>query len=167
MMFFNFSNFFFEFSIPGRVGTEFGMNFFFFNLLLGLSQLGFKRYKAGMRFFNFLNFFFYFFGNFYLGWVWSEFGRKFILSYSAYLNPVWIEIMPELSFLIFWIFFLSFSVYLIPVWIDIMPKWCFLIFWIFLLFFLEFSSPSQIETEFETKFLFSLSRRISSRFGYK
>ena len=71
----------------------------------------------------------YFFGNF-LGWVGWELnlGRNFFFfSFSAYINLLWIEIMPE---------------------------WCFLIFWIFLLFFLEFSSPGRVRTEFGTNFLF-------------
>ena len=35
-------------------------------------------------------------------------------------------------------FFISFLAYLSLVWIEILPEWCFLIFWILLLFFLEF-----------------------------
>ena len=42
-------------SFPGRVGTEFGTNIFFF--FLGLSKRGLDRNNAKMKFFNFLNFF--------------------------------------------------------------------------------------------------------------
>ena len=110
-------------------------------------------------------------------------------SSSACLNPVWIEIMPEWRFLIFWffllfflflgilyprfcwnrirseIFFLSFSAYLCAVWIEIMPEWFFLIFLILLLFFWEFFIPGLVGTKFGTKILLSLSWPISTQFG--
>ena len=52
MMFFNFLLFFLEFSIPGRVGMEFGKNFFF-SLFLDLSQPGLDRNNARMKFLKF------------------------------------------------------------------------------------------------------------------
>ena len=64
-------------------------------------------------------------------------------------------------------FFFSFSAYIIPFWLKIMPETGFLIFWTFLLFFLEFSCPGQVWTEFATKIFFSLSRPISSPFWLK
>ena len=129
------------------------MKFFF--LFLGLSQLGLDRNSARMMFFNFLNHFAIF-----LGILYSGFGRNgirsenFILSFSADLSPVWMDIMPEWYFLIFLLFywefsipgtvgtkigmkffFISFLAYLSPVWIEILLEWCFLIFWIFGYFF--------------------------------
>ena len=52
--------------------------------------------------------------------------------------------------------FFSFSTYVIPIWLKIMPEWSFLILWIFLLFFSEFSCRGRVRTEFGTKFFFSL-----------
>ena len=78
-------------------------------------------------FFFFEFFFFYFLEFSSPGWIGTEFGMKiFFVSFSAYLNSVWIEIM---------------------------SKWCFLIF---LLFSWEFSSSDKVGTEFRTKFFFSL-----------
>ena len=65
------------------------------------------------------------------------------------------------------IFFFSFSAYLIPFWLGIMPENGFLVFWIFLLFFSEFSCRCSIWAEFGPKIFFSLSRLISYRFGKK
>ena len=129
-----------------------------------------------MRFFNFLNFFAILFGIFLPGSSGNGIrDYNFFLTFSANLILVWIQIMPEWCFLIFWIFllfflefsspgrggtefgtkiFFSFSAYLIPVWIEITPVWCFLIFWIYLLFFMEFSSPDWVWTEFRTNFFF-------------
>ena len=124
------------------------------------------------------------------GRVWTEFGTKIFFLFLVALNPFWIEIMPDLTFLNFLIFFsnffgtflpessmngiqdynffFSFSSYLIPFWLKIIPERGFLIFWIFLLFFSEFSCPARVGTEFRTKiFFFSLSRPITSRFGKK
>ena len=58
--------------------------------------------------------------------------------------------------------FFSFLASLYPYWIEIMPELSFLIFWIVLLFFLEFSCLGQVWTEFGTKIFFSLSWPISS-----
>ena len=41
--------------------------------------------------------------------VWTEFGTKYFFSFSDYLIPFWLKIMPERGFLIFWIFLLFFS----------------------------------------------------------
>ena len=102
-------------------------------------------------------------------------GVKFFLSFSAYLIPFWLKIMPEIGFLIpFYIFFgiflpgsrmngirvynffLSFSAYLIPFLLKIMSERGFLVFFFnFFAFFLEFSCPGRVWTEFVTKF-FSL-----------
>ena len=98
------------------------------------------------------------------------------LSFSAYLSTICIEIMSELCFWIFWIFFaiflaifcpgfgwngirneifsLSFLAYLKPVWIEIMLEWWFLVFWIFFPVFGDFSIPGRVGTEFETNFFF-------------
>ena len=139
--FFNFLNFF---------GTFFGIflpwscvngirNKFFFFLFLGLSHPVLSKNNAGNGFFNC---FFYFFSEFSCpGRVWTEFGTKiFFLSFSASLSPFWIEIMLDRGFLIFLFF---------------------------LLFFSEYSCPGRVWTEFGTKIFFSLSRAISSRFGWK
>ena len=60
------------------------------------------------------------------------------------------------------IFFFSFLASLYPYWIEIMPELSFLIFFIVLLFFSEFSCLGQVWTEFGTKFFFSPSCPISS-----
>ena len=112
--------------------------------------------------------------------------KIFILSFSTYLIPFWLKIMPEWGFSIFWIFllffsefscpgqvwtefgtkifFFSFSAYLIPFWLKIILERGFLIFWIFLLFFSEFSCLCRVWSEFGAKFFFSLSQLIFSRF---
>ena len=74
------------------------------------------------------------------GQVWTEFGTK--------------------------IFFFSFSAYLFPFWLKIMPERGFSIFWVFLLFFSEFSCLGWVWTEFGTKFFFfffSLSHPILAK----
>ena len=143
MRFFNFLIFFFyfflEFSFPNRVWTKFGTKIFF--LIFGLSHSVLPKNNAGMRFFNFRNFFAIFFGTFLLGSSMNGIRDKNC--------------------------FFSFSAYVIPIWLKIMPEWGFLILWIFLLFFSEFSCPGRQWTEFGTKMFSSLSRPISSRFGQK
>jgi len=76
-----------------------------FSLFLDLSQPGLDRYKARMMFFNFLNSFWNF-----LARVRREQNseRKFYLSFSSYLSPVWIEILPEWCFFTFRYFFWNF-----------------------------------------------------------
>ena len=85
--------FFWEFSSPGRVGSELGTIFFFFFFFIqGLSLLGLDRNIAGMMFFYFLNFFAIFFGISYPGSSRNEILDKiYFISFSAYLTPVWIE----------------------------------------------------------------------------
>ena len=114
-----------------------GLNFFF--LFLGLSCPVLAKNNAGKGFFNFLNFFAIFFGTFLPGSSMNGIRDKNC--------------------------FFSFSAYLIPFWLKIMPEWGFWILWIFLLFFLEFSCRGRVRTEFGTKIFFSLSQPISSRFG--
>jgi len=117
--------------------------------------------------------------------IWNEI---FFLSFSAYLIPFWLKIMPGRGFIIFLIFllyfsefsfpdrvwtefgtkfFFSFTAYLIPCWLKIIPGRGFIIFWIFLLYFSEFSCSGRVWTEFGTKFFFSLFQAISSRSGKK
>ena len=113
------------------------------------------------------------------GRVWTEFGTKIFFSFSAYINPFWLKIMPERGFLIFWFFFqcflefsclywvwsefrtkfffFSFSAYLIPFWLEIMPEWGFLVFWIFLLFFfMNFLARVEYKQNSGLSFFFSL-----------
>ena len=78
------------------------------------------------------------------------------LSFSAYLIPFWLKIMPERGFLVFLVFFhffwnflsrvecqqnffLSFSAYIIPFWLKIMPEMVFFNFLNFLAFFFGIS----------------------------
>ena len=113
--------------------------------------------------------------------------ENFFVSFSAYLIPFGLKIMPERGFLIFWIILLFFSefssegrvwtefgteiflslCYLIPFSLKIIQERGFLIFWILLLFFSEFSFSGRLWTEFGTKIFLSLSRPISSSLGSK
>ena len=130
--------FFSEFSCPGREWTEFGTKFFFF-VVLSLSHPVLAKNNVGKGFLKILNFFAIFFGIFLSGSNTNGIRDKnFFLSFSASFNSFWIEIIPELTFLIFWIF---------------------------LPFFLEFSISVWVWTEFGTKIFFSLFRPISPRFG--
>ena len=113
----------------------------------------------------------------FLGRVWTEFETKFFFSsFSAYLFPFWLKILPKRGFLNFWVFllfffqnfhprveyernlelkfFFSFLAYLFPFWLKIMPERGFLDFWILLLFIFEFSSPGRLWTEFGTIIFF-------------
>ena len=139
LFFWIFLLFFSEFSSPCRVWTEIGAKFFF-SLFLDLSTLVLAKNNSRKRFLNFLIFFFYFFQNFLARaeYEWN-FGLKF--------------------------FFFSFSVYLIPFWLKLIPKRDFLIFWFFLLFFSKFSCPSRVWTKLGTKIFISLSQPHSNRFG--
>ena len=81
-----------------------------------------------------------FFSEFYPpGRVWAEFGSKIFLSLSRHIES-----------------------YIITIWLKIMTESCFLIFWIFLLFFLEFSPQGRVWAEFGTKIILSPSRPIQS-----
>ena len=100
LIFWIFLLFFLEFLIQGRVETEFETNFFF-------SQ--YKYFRNGV--FIFLLFFCEFS---ILGRVGAEFGTKIFFSFLANLSLVWIEIMSEWCFLVFWIFFAIFLGILYP-----------------------------------------------------
>ena len=102
--------------------------------------------------------------------------KFFFFSFSAYLLPFWLKIIPERDFLIFLIFFSYFfrnflaraeyernsGLKLFSLFLGqshpVLPKYNtgkgFLIFSIFLLFFSEFSSPGRVWTEFRTKIFF-------------
>ena len=121
--------FYFFGNFLARVGLEQYTGLKFFPLFLGLSHPSLDRNKAGMMIFNFLNFFAIFLEFSSLCWVGTEFGTNIFLSFSAYLIPVWIEII---------------------------SKWCFFNLLNFFAFFLEFSSPGRVGTEFGTKFSFCL-----------
>ena len=126
-----------------------------------------------MKFINFLNFFAIVLGILLLGsgrnGNWDEI---LFFSFSAYLNPVWMEKNAKMNFFNFSNFFGTFyppsgrnrirdencfrcsSAYLNPDWIEIMPEWSFLIFWIFLLLFWEFSCSGRVGTKFWLNFFF-------------
>ena len=129
--------FFSEFSSTGRVWAEFEPKLF--RRFLGLSYPVLAENNTEKKFFNFLSFFAIFFGIF--------------LPRSS-MNGIRDKI-----------FFFTFSTYLIPFWLEIMPGRGFIIFWTFLLFFSEFYCPGWVRTEFGTNIFFSLSQPISSRFG--
>ena len=99
--FFSFLKLFSEFSSRGRVCTEFGTKIFF--VVLTLSHPVLAKNNAGKTFLNFLNFFAFFFGIFFPEP--SMNGNRdnffFFFSFSAYLSPFWLKIMPERAFLIF------------------------------------------------------------------
>ena len=100
--------FFSEFSCPVRVRMEFETKIF--SLLLGLSHPVLAKNNAGKRVFNFFNFFAIFFGIFLpRPSMNGNRGKKIFLSFSAYLLPFWLNIIPERGFLIFLLFFSEFS----------------------------------------------------------
>ena len=122
-------------------------------------------------FWIFLNFFAIFLGIFYPGSSRNRIRNNFFffLSYSAYLSTVWIKILPEWCFLIFWIFF----GFLYPrsgrngIWMEIffflflsLSKLSFdrnnarVMFYNSLIFFWEFSIAGRVGTEFGMKILF-------------
>jgi len=67
----------------------------FISRFLGLSHPDLAKINAGKRFFNFFNIFF---GIFLPGFSMNRIGTKFFFSFSASLNPFWIEIIPELTY---------------------------------------------------------------------
>ena len=99
LMFFNFLNFFAIFfcNFLAKVGQYWNSGLNFFSLFLGLSHPGLDKNNAGIMFFSFLNFFTIFLKKIScLDRVGMEFGTKiFFLSFSVYLIPVWMEIIPE------------------------------------------------------------------------
>ena len=110
LIFFEFFCYFFWISITGRVGIHWN-DFFFFSLLLSLSQLifslsrHFPTYFASKRSHNSV---FYFFGIFYYGSGRNSSERFFLfyfLSFLAIPNLFWLE---KLSKCWFWIFLLFF-----------------------------------------------------------
>ena len=98
----------------------------------------------------------------------------FFLSFSAYLRPFWLQIIPERDFFIFWFFFYFFRNFLSRAEYERNSglKFFFLFlglshpvlarnnpgkkFFNFFNFFWEFSSPGQVWTEFGSKIFFSL-----------
>ena len=143
---------------------------------------------VGKRFNNFLNLFAIFFGIFLPRS--SKNGileRNFVFTFSVYLIPFSLKIMPGRGFMVFWIFLLFFFQNFLarfeyernsglkfcfdfggisnPVWAKNNAGRGFIIFWIFLLFFSEYSCPGRVWTEFFSEILISLFRSISSRFG--
>ena len=139
-----------------------------------------------MKFFNFLNFFAIF-----LGISLPRLGRNgirdeifFFFSFSAYLNPVWIEIMPEWIFFFefFWEFSCSgrvgtefetkifFYSHFMPISVGLDRNIAGMMFFNFLNFFaifLQYSSPGRVWMDFQDKifFFFPLSHPISTQFG--
>ena len=122
-----------------RVEYERNSELKFFFLFLGLFCSILAKNNTGRRFFNCLNFFAIFFVIFLRGLRTNGIRDKiFFLTFSAYLIPFWLKIMPERGFLIFRIFFgivlpgtsmngilgkiffLPFPAYLIPLWLKIM-----------------------------------------------
>ena len=156
IIFWFFFLFFSEFPCAGQVWTESGTKIFFF-LFLGQSYPVLAKNNARKWFFNFLNFFAIFLRNFLPRAKYERRTKIFFLSFSAYLLPFWLKIMPERDFLIFWFFLLLFWNFLARVGheqnsgikffstflglsLPVLPKnnagkRFFLIFWIFLLFF--------------------------------
>ena len=115
--------------------------------------------------------------------------KFFIISFSDFPIPVWLEMMPEWPFF-FWIFFeffyyvfgkalawirrngtrneifyISFSACPSPIWHEMKPKWRILIFWIFLLFVWKCSSPGREETTLGMKNFSSLFLLVPAWFG--
>ena len=115
LIFWIFLRFFWEFSCPGRVGTDFGQNFFFLFFLTYLNPgwIEIMPKRSILFFWKFLLFFLEFSC---LGRVGTKFGTNF-----------------------FFFFFFSFSTYLSLVLIEILLEWCFLFFLkLFCYFFLNF-----------------------------
>ena len=119
-----------------------------------------------------------------VGLEWNLERKFFFLSFWAYLNPIWIEIVLKRCFLIFKLFcyvfwnFLgrvrnefrneNFSLFLglsQPGLDRNIVRMMLFSFLNFFLFVLELSSPGRVGMEFGTKIFFSLSRPISGRIG--
>ena len=139
LIFWFFFSFFFR-NFHARVEYERNSGLNFFSLLLCVTHPILAKNNAERSFFNFLNFLAIFFGISFHGSSMNGIQvENFFFSFSAYLLPFWLKIMPEMGFLIFWIFFFY--------------------------FFSEFSCPGRVWTEFEFKIFFSISPPISSHFG--
>jgi len=101
LLIFKFFGYFFR-NFFARVEYERNSGLKFFPLFLDLSHPVLAKNNTRKRFFNFFNFFTILFGIFL---PWSSMNgtrdKNFFLRFLATLNPFSIEIMPELSFLIF------------------------------------------------------------------
>ena len=107
--------FFFKFLARVEYDRNSGLKFFF--LFFGLSNPVLAKNNPGKRFFNFL--------------------ISFSIFLTIFLPGSSMNGIRDLNF------FLSFSAYLIPFWLKIMPERGFLVCRIFLLFFSEFSCPGR------------------------
>ena len=108
---FVFFSYFFR-NFLARVEYEWNSGLKFFSRFLGLSHPVLAKNNAGMRFLNFLIFFSIFFEILFPRMSMNGIRDKiFFHSFSAYIIPVWIEIMSEWSFLIFWIFLYFFGIF--------------------------------------------------------
>src|SRR6266702_3545744 len=91
-----FRNFLARVEYERNSGPKFCFHFF------GLSHPVLAKNNAGKRLYNFLNFFTIFFGIFLL---WSSMNgirdENFVFTFSVYLNPFWLKIMPGRGFIIF------------------------------------------------------------------
>ena len=178
--------------MDARHGQKRNSGLKFFSLFLGLSHPVLVINNARIKFFSFLNFFpilFYFFN--FLAWVGQEqnSGIKFFSAFLGQSHPVLPKNNAAKRFFNFLnIFAFSFWNFLARVeceWNSALKFFCplsqpissrfvqklrqndvFQFFEFFSYFFLK-RSPAQVGTEFGTKFLFSLSRPLSTRFGQK
>ena len=122
-----------------HVECEWNSGLKFFSRFLGLPHPVLAKNNAGKRFYKFLNFFTIFFEIFFPG--------------------------SSMNGILKWNFVFTFSAYIIPFWLKIMPGGGFIIFLFFLQFFSDFSCLGRVWTEFCSEILFSLFRSISSHFG--
>ena len=175
MIFRNFLIFFWEFSCPGRVRTEFGIKIFFsffrplsfpFSLKI-MSERGFVIFWIFLLFFSEfscrveckrnsgLKFFSRFLNLPHQALAKNNAGKRFYNFLNFLTIDFWIFLLgSSMNGIRYWNFFLFYLAYLIPFWLKIMPGRGFIIFQIFLLFFSEFSYPGRVWTEFGTKFFF-------------
>ena len=163
--------FFWNFFIPGWVGTH--QNNFFYFLFPSLSQSILARKEAQMVFLNFLNFFAIFLEFSIPGRVRTHRNDFFyFLSFSAFPNLFWLEKKPKWCFLVFWIFlailysrlgknwserFFLFFLFLGHSQPLLAWKEAIMVFLNFLNFFanfLEFSVTGQVEIDRNEKFCF-------------
>ena len=135
----NFFTIFFQ-NFLSRVVYERNSGLKFFSPFLSLCHPVLAKNIAGKRFFRFF-------------WIFLQFFSEF-----SFRGPVQEEFRHKICFL-------PFSAYLIPFWLEVLPEIGFLIFWIFSLFFSEFFCRGREWTELGPKIFFSLTRPISSRFS--
>ena len=86
----------------------------FCSAFLDLSHTVLGKNNAGKCFFSFLKCFAIFSEFSCLGRVWTEFRTKIFLSFSPYIIPFWLKIMPEIGFLVFLIFLAIFFGIFLP-----------------------------------------------------